>query len=441
MRHFLAFVVAVSVVTLGMPPAQAADPPAPTRMMDERLAVAYVLELLDQRLAIMPDVAAYKWSRQAPIQDPPREQAVIQNAVDRAAPLGLDAVGVRRVFDLQIRLARDVQSELHARWKKSGFDKSRSIPSLENDIRPKLDRITPELLRALYLTAYELQRDDFVAVYTVLASERLTAQGWSESSRRETLEALHAVRLKAMPTLDRIRASGVLRIGTTGDYAPFSLLTGDTLSGSDIELAKSLAQKLQARPVFVRTTWGRLVDDLNVYKFDIAIGGVSVTPARQAVAAFSVPYTSGGKTIVSRCKDARRYRSLKAVDRREVRVIVNPGGTNEQFAREKLPHANVRVFPDNRTIFEEIRAGRADVMITDDVEVELQTHRHKDLCRPFSGTFTHSDKAILMPREHTGGEERSAENNLRAVVNNWLESEVQIGNPERLIEQFLQSPP
>ena len=404
---------------------------AQNRFLEEKVAVAQVFELLDQRLAVMPDVAAYKWSRHAAIADPPREQAVIQNAIDRGAPLGLDAEGLRRVFELQIRLARDVQSALHARWTKSGFDAGRPIPSLENDIRPKLDRITPELLKALYLAAPEMQRDDFVSAYVVLAAEKLSMPGWSDASRRETLEALHAVRLKAAPALDRIHASGVLRIGTTGDYAPFSLLTGETLAGSDIELAKSLAQKLGVRPVFVRTTWARLVEDLGLFKFDIAAGGISVTPARQAVAAFSRPYTSGGKTIVTRCKDARRFRNLKAVDRREVRVIVNPGGTNEQFTRENLKRATVRVFPDNRAIFDEIRAGRADVMITDDVEVELQTHRHKDLCRPFNGTYTHSDKALLMSRDEK----------LLGAVNEWLSSEVQTGNPARLIEQFLQSSP
>jgi cyclohexadienyl dehydratase len=237
--------------------------------------------------------------------------------------------------------------------------------------------------------------------------------------------------LNSAPALDRIHAAGVLRIGVTGDYAPFSLLSGESLAGADIELAQSLARKLEVKPVFIRTTWAHLTDDLNLFKFDIAMGGVSVTPARQALASFSAPYTSGGKTLIARCKDARKFRTLQAVDRRNVRVIVNPGGTNEQFVREKLTHANVRVFPDNRAIFEEIRAGRADVMITDDVEVELQTHRHPDLCRPYGGTYTHSDKAILMPRDEK----------LVTAVNDWLSAEVQSGNPARLIEQFLQSPP
>jgi len=140
-----------------------------------------------------------------------------------------------------------------------------------------------------------------------------------------------------------------------------------------------------------------------------------------------VPYSSGGKTIITRCADTRRYRKLASVDRPGVRVIVNPGGTNEQFVRANVHRASVIVFADNRAIFDELRAGRADVMITDDVEVELQRRRHPDLCRAMPGTLTHSDKALLMPRDPA----------LVSAINAWLTDSINAGEPARLLQEQL----
>ena len=50
-------------------------------------------------------------------------------------------------------------------------------------------------------------------------------------------------------------------------------------------------------------------------------------------------YLCNGKTILCRVADADRYQSLEDLDKPEVRVMVNPGGLNEKFANENLPHA------------------------------------------------------------------------------------------------------
>jgi cyclohexadienyl dehydratase len=141
-----------------------------------------------------------------------------------------------------------------------------------------------------------------------------------------------------------------------------------------------------------------------------------------------VPYQSGGKTILARCADARKFLGgLAAVDRPKVRVIVNPGGTNEQYVRSNVHQAQIIVFPDNRTIFDELRARHADVMITDDVEAELQSHNHPGLCRAFPGILTHADKAILMSRD----------TDLLKAVNGWLTPAIAAGEPARVLKEYL----
>jgi cyclohexadienyl dehydratase len=203
--------------------------------------------------------------------------------------------------------------------------------------------------------------------------------------------------------------------------------SGGQVQGADVELALGLAAHLGVRPVFVRTSWPSLLADLAADRYDVALSGISITPERSARGRFSMPYQSGGKTIVARCADRKRYETLAEVDRRKVRVVVNPGGTNERYAREHLRHAQVVVHGDNRTVFDEILAGRADVMITDDVEADLQALRHPELCRTYAGTLTRADKAAFMVDDAA----------LQAAVNEWLQAAIAQGLPARELREAM----
>lgn len=389
-------------------------------------AVGRIFGLAAQRLAVMPAVAAVKWQTHGAIFDPQREAAVVQRAQDLAAPMGLAREPVGKLFELQARLARELQSRLHERWKARGFSYSGEVTTLAQ-LRPRLDGLTIELLQSLYLAAGDLQRPGFAARHASLAHERLQGEGWTEESRRELIRALQDIRQTSVPALERVESAHILRVGTTGDYAPFSLESNGRLNGSDIDLAQELAAGLRVKAVFVRTSWPAMLDDLSDGKFDVGMGGVSITPARAARAAFSLPYASGGKTMIARCIDSRAYGRLAAIDQPNVRVIVNPGGTNEEYVRAHLRRARIVVYPDNRGIFDEIEAGRADVMITDDVEAEVQTRRHRGLCRTSKETLTHSEKAILMARDPE----------LIRAVNGWLGPALASGRPRDLLNSYL----
>lgn len=214
--------------------------------------------------------------------------------------------------------------------------------------------------------------------------------------------------------LDSILARGVLRVGTTGDYLPFSAL--DKASGAyvgfDIDLAQSLGAALGVKVEFTPTSWPDLTKDFQAGAFDIAMGGVSVTLDRAKKGFFSIPYMREGKTPIARCADKDKYQTLAEIDRPEVRVIANPGGTNERFDRANLHAAAIAIYPDNLTIFDEIAKGDADLMITDASETRFQQKLHAGvLCaihpdRPFD----FAEKAYWMPQDPA----------LKAFVDQWL---------------------
>jgi len=199
--------------------------------------------------------------------------------------------------------------------------------------------------------------------------------------------------------LQEIASRGELRVCSTGDYRPFTYYepATSTWSGIDVDLAADLARRLGVRRVMVKTTWKSLLTDFES-KCDIAVGGVSITLERAKVAFFSEAYLDDGKTPITRCGNESRFQTVEQINDPQVRVIVNPGGTNEQFVRANLTKATIVSHADNNTIHQQILTGKADLMITDSAEALWQSKQNPQLCAVHPHQpFTFSQKAYLVP--------------------------------------------
>ena len=214
--------------------------------------------------------------------------------------------------------------------------------------------------------------------------------------------------------LDEIIKRGTLRVGMTGDYLPFTSLDKETKAfrGFDVDMAQSLGKALGVKVEFVPTSWPQMMKDFEADQFDIAMGGVSVTLDRQKKGFFSTPIMREGKTPITRCADVAKYQTLPDIDKKGTRVIVNPGGTNERFARANIKEAEITVFPDNTVIFDEIAKGDADLMMTDASETRYQQKLHPGvLCAVHPDKpFDFAEKAYWMQRDVA----------LKAFVDQWL---------------------
>src|SRR5690348_3101339 len=203
--------------------------------------------------------------------------------------------------------------------------------------------------------------------------------------------------------LDQIISKGTLRVGMTGDYRPFSFFNPSTskFEGFDVDMAESLGKAIGVKVEFVKTSWPTMMKDFEADKFDVATGGVSITLDRQKRGLFSTPIMREGKTPIARCGDVSKYQTLEQIDKPETRVVVNPGGTNEKFARAHLKTAKITVYHDNVTIFDQIAKGDADLMMTDASETRFQQKQHTGvLCAVHPDhPFDFSEKGIWMQRD------------------------------------------
>lgn len=230
-------------------------------------------------------------------------------------------------------------------------------------------------------------------------------------------------------SFDEIVSSGTLRVGTTGDYKPFSFDNEGTYEGFDIAVAQRFAKQMGLKLELVKTTWKTLIDDMKADKYDIGMSGITRRIGRQMQARFSQGYVMFGKTILVNRDNASRFKALADVDTKGVRIGVNPGGGNEKFVKANIKNAEVVMFESNLAIPVAVADKKVDVMITDSVEALYYAATNAKLAAPLADAlFTRDELGYMMP----AGAER-----LQDTVNFMMHQMILKGEMAKLKKQYL----
>lgn len=102
-----------------------------------------------QRLALMPDVARWKFNRSLPVSVPEREQKLLTELVEQGRTLNLPPSVVQPFFEAQFELARSIQQRLIDDWTRTKHPPFDSVPDLDKELRPAITRLSTELLKTL----------------------------------------------------------------------------------------------------------------------------------------------------------------------------------------------------------------------------------------------------------------------------------------------------
>ncbi|MFY8093569.1 MAG: transporter substrate-binding domain-containing protein [Niveispirillum sp.] len=169
--------------------------------------------------------------------------------------------------------------------------------------------------------------------------------------------------------LDRVRKAGTLRVGTTGDYFPYSFRDVKTggFKGYEIAVAERLSADLGVKLQLVQATWPTLVAGLMARKYDIAATGVTVTPERAKAVAFSKAYLRPAFIPLILKKDTERFKSWDDLDQPGVTISVQQGTAPETMAKKVFTKARILSVADPVIDFTEVLAGRAQAAFTDNL--------------------------------------------------------------------------
>ncbi|MGW3136289.1 chorismate mutase [Streptomyces sp. NPDC001139] len=150
-------VLTVAAALLAVPGTAAAASAAPRHPADAvRTAdlLRPVAALAADRLATADLVAAAKWGTDSPIDDPAREQQVLDTVAAQAQQIGADPDETRRVFRDQIEANKLVQRALFAEWTAHPDRAPTTKPDL-SVVRATINRINTDLVRSLADTTPE----------------------------------------------------------------------------------------------------------------------------------------------------------------------------------------------------------------------------------------------------------------------------------------------
>ena len=189
-------------------------------------------------------------------------------------------------------------------------------------------------------------------------------------------------------TLTRIMQSGVLKVGVNPLFKPFSFEQGGKRVGVDADVAALLAEKLGVKlQLVVPKSFGDLIPMVRSGQVDVIMAGMSITFDRAKVVDFSQPYFQTGLSVlankgrlgklgagvvkdydglIKRLKDNGKIAKLV--------VAVTKGKSPEKVVPRFFPGAQVVQYDTNEAAAEAVLAGKADIMVHDEMFLKVWLH-------------------------------------------------------------------
>ena len=194
------------------------------------------------------------------------------------------------------------------------------------------------------------------------------------------LLAVSAVQASAQSALNEILSTGVLKVGTTGDWNPMTMrdVATNSYTGYDIDVMTALAADLGVEVEFVPTDWKTLVSGVTSGQYHIT-GSASVSPSRAKAAGYSDSYFSLVTVPLTLKPNDGKFTSWEDLNKPEVSVAATLGTTQETQVKQFFPDAEHRIVEAPARDFQEVLSGRADANITSNVEANKLVAQYDQL--------------------------------------------------------------
>jgi len=159
-----------------------------------------------------------------------------------------------------------------------------------------------------------------------------------------------------------IRESGHINIGVEPGLPPLGEYDArNELAGYDIDIGRAIAAGLGVEPRFVTLSSSGRIPYLLAGKVDIVLGGLTRTPERAEVIAFSRPLYSEQFAIISPFE--RKIMSFGDLTSGAHQLVEVRGSTAVAYLREHAPKASMLLLDSYVDAIRALAQGRGDAMV------------------------------------------------------------------------------
>ena len=236
----------------------------------------------------------------------------------------------------------------------------------------------------------------------------------------------------AESTLEKINRTGVFTVGARTGSPPFAYINKQNeWVGFSVDLArlvhKNIEKKLN-KPIkfeLKESAPATRIPLLSSMAVDLIAGTMTDTRPRRDSVDFSITFfVTGAQFMVKEGSPIRGIQDLAGK-----RVGAQQGSTNERIIRERVPQAQLLVFPDQPAAFTALVQGRVDAYTNDGVQLAgLKAKAPNPRQWKIVGDF--------YSYEPYGMAMRKNDSDLRAIVNNSLMEAIEGGEYFRLYDQW-----
>ena len=168
----------------------------------------------------------------------------------------------------------------------------------------------------------------------------------------------------AQDLLETVQQRGKLMVGMS-TFVPWAMRGKDGgLMGFEIDVATKLAEDMGVDVEFVPTAWSGIIPALLAGNFDIIIGGMSITPARNLTVNFTMPYANSGQNMAANIELAGDFTTIEEFNQTSVNLTCRRGVVGCTILEETFPRANILQFDDDAQAFQEVLNGNAHAVIS-----------------------------------------------------------------------------